>query len=77
MSDSTHLFARVGTVYVMAGDEKQLAPTGSLGEEVQRFEDMFDDVSNGMDTNDVATGLNEKLGSEPASVTGYRKVTSS
>ncbi|NMU18931.1 outer membrane beta-barrel protein, partial [Vibrio parahaemolyticus] len=35
LTDSWNLFAKVGAAYMMAGDEKDFVPTGSLGAEYQ------------------------------------------
>lgn len=56
---------------MMAGDEKPLTPTGSLGTEYQCFEDVSDDVTKGTDVNDVGISFNCKPGSEPTPAAGY------
>ncbi|MGR5236433.1 outer membrane beta-barrel protein [Vibrio alfacsensis] len=80
VSDSFNLFAKVGAAYMMAGDEKDFVPTGSLGAEYkvnynlslraeyQRFEDMSDDIIKDMDANYFGIGFNYKFGSEPVVV---------
>lgn len=62
---------------MMAGDEKDFVPTGSLGAEYQinynwslraeyqRYQDMSDDVIEDMDSDFFGIGFNYKFGSEP------------
>ena len=77
LTDSWNLFAKVGAAYMMAGDEKDFVPTGSLGAEYQinynwslraeyqRYQDMSDDIIDDMDSDFFAIGFNYKFGSEP------------
>lgn len=77
LTDSWNLFAKVGAAYMMAGDEKDFVPTGSLGAEYQinynwslraeyqRYQDMSDDIINDMDADFFGIGFNYKFGSEP------------
>ena len=77
LNDSWNLFAKVGAAYMMAGDEKDFVPTGSLGAEYQinynwslraeyqRYQDMSDDIIDDMDSDFFAIGFNYKFGSEP------------
>lgn len=77
LTDSWNLFAKVGAAYMMAGDEKDFVPTGSLGAEYQinynwslraeyqRYQDMSDDVIEDMDSDFFGIGFNYKFGSEP------------
>ncbi|BBM66234.1 membrane protein [Vibrio alfacsensis] len=80
VTDSFNLFAKAGAAYMMAGDEKDFVPTGSLGAEYkvnynlslraeyQRFENMSDNVISDMDANYFGLGFNYKFGSEPVVV---------
>ncbi|MGR5380648.1 outer membrane beta-barrel protein [Vibrio harveyi] len=77
LTDSWNLFAKVGAAYMMAGDEKDFVPTGSLGAEYQinynwslraeyqRYQDMSDDIIDDMDSDFFGIGFNYKFGSEP------------
>ena len=77
LNDSWNLFAKVGAAYMMAGDEKDFVPTGSLGAEYQinynwslraeyqRYQDMSDDIIDDMDSDFFGIGFNYKFGSEP------------
>ncbi|CAM2981884.1 outer membrane beta-barrel protein [Vibrio mytili] len=77
LTDSFNLFAKVGAAYMIAGDEKDFVPTGSLGAEYQlnynwslraeyqRYQDMSDDIIEDMDANYFGLGFNYKFGSEP------------
>ncbi|MFM2591572.1 outer membrane beta-barrel protein [Vibrio harveyi] len=77
LTDSWNLFAKVGAAYMMAGDEKDFVPTGSLGAEYQinynwslraeyqRYQDMSDDIVDDMDSDFFGIGFNYKFGSEP------------
>jgi OOP family OmpA-OmpF porin len=77
LTDSWNLFAKVGAAYMMAGDEKDFVPTGSLGTEYQinynwslraeyqRYQDMSDDIIDDMDSDFFGIGFNYKFGSEP------------
>ncbi|WP_329354662.1 OmpA family protein [Vibrio natriegens] len=77
LTDSWNLFAKVGAAYMMAGDEKDFVPTGSLGAEYQinynwslraeyqRYQDMSDDIIDDMDADYYGIGFNYKFGSEP------------
>ena len=77
VTDSWNLFAKVGAAYMMAGDEKDFVPTGSLGAEYQinynwslraeyqRYQDMSDDIIDDMDADFFGIGFNYKFGSEP------------
>ncbi|MET2896894.1 outer membrane beta-barrel protein [Vibrio rotiferianus] len=77
LTDSWNLFAKVGAAYMMAGDEKDFVPTGSLGAEYQinynwslraeyqRYQDMSDDIIDDMDADFFGIGFNYKFGSEP------------
>ncbi|CAH1231264.1 Outer membrane protein A precursor [Vibrio harveyi] len=77
LTDSWNLFAIVGAAYMMAGDEKDFVPTGSLGAEYQinynwslraeyqRYQDMSDDIIDDMDSDFFGIGFNYKFGSEP------------
>ncbi|MGY0617002.1 outer membrane beta-barrel protein [Vibrio sp. FJH11] len=77
LTDSWNLFAKVGAAYMMAGDEKDFVPTGSLGAEYQinynwslraeyqRYQDMSDDIIEDMDADYFGIGFNYKFGSEP------------
>lgn len=72
LTDSWNLFAKVGAAYMMAGDEKDFVPTGSLGAEYQinnnwslrteyqRYQEMYAD----MNTDFFGIGFNYKFGSE-------------
>ncbi|MEL7412039.1 MAG: outer membrane beta-barrel protein [Pseudomonadota bacterium] len=77
LNDSWNLFAKVGAAYMMAGDEKDFVPTGSLGAEYQinynwslraeyqRYQDMSDDIIDDMDADFFGIGFNYKFGAEP------------
>ncbi len=77
LTDYWNLFAKVGAAYMMAGDETDIIPTGSLGSEYkidhnwsfraeyQRYQNMSDNIIKNMDANYFGIGFNYKLGSEP------------
>ena len=77
LNDAWNLFAKVGGAYMMAGDEKDFVPTGSLGAEYQinynwslraeyqRYQDMSDNIIKDMDANFFGLGVNYKFGAEP------------
>lgn len=80
LSDTWNLFAKIGGAYMMAGDEKDFIPTGSLGAEYkidknwslraeyQRYQDMSDDVIDNLDSDYFGIGFNYTFSTEEASV---------
>ncbi|ELB2105355.1 outer membrane beta-barrel protein [Vibrio parahaemolyticus] len=80
LSDTWNLFAKIGGAYMMAGDEKDFIPTGSLGAEYkidenwslraeyQRYQDMSDDVIDNLDSDYFGIGFNYTFSTEETSV---------
>ncbi len=80
LSDTWNLFAKIGAAYMMAGDEKDFIPTGSLGAEYkidenwslraeyQRYQDISDDVIDNLDSDYFGIGFNYTFSTEEASV---------
>lgn len=80
LSDTWNLFAKIGGAYMMAGDEKDFIPTGSLGAEYkfdenwslraeyQRYQDMSDDVIDNLDSDYFGIGFNYTFSTEEAFV---------
>ncbi|HHC7130281.1 TPA: outer membrane beta-barrel protein [Vibrio parahaemolyticus] len=70
LGDTWNLFAKVGGAYMMAGDEQDFVPTGSLGveyklddnwslrAEYQRYQNMSDDVIDNLDSDYFGIGFN-------------------
>lgn len=70
LGDTWNLFAKVGGAYMMAGDDTDFVPTGSLGAEYkiddnwslraeyQRYQDMSDGVIDNLDSDYFGIGVN-------------------
>lgn len=81
LGETWNLFAKIGGAYMMAGDEKDFIPTGSLGAEYklddnwslraeyQRYQDMSDDVIDKLDSDYFGIGVNYTFTNEEVPVT--------
>ena len=77
LNDTWNLFAKIGGAYMRSAGEDDLVPTGSLGAEYnidnnwslraeyQRYQNMSENVIDGMDANFFGVGFNYKFAAAP------------